>query len=98
MEKDKRITIRLSKDEYITLKEEADNEGMTTSDYSRNMLFRDNKNNVLQNLYYEGQIDLQSIKKELIHLENCIEKLPQIRKNNREYIKERIENIWLMLK
>lgn len=93
MEKEKRITIRLSEKEYNILKEDAHKDGITISNYIRNKLFC--YDNVLQNMYYMGQVDLQNIKKELIMMESYIEGLPQSKGDIKEYIKERIEKYGL---
>lgn len=98
MVKEKRITIRLSDNEYMNLKEESNKKGMTISDYLRNRLFNERKTNEPQSLYDKQQTDLQDLKIELLNLRYFIERLPNIKKSNREYMEERIENIWLMLK
>lgn len=94
MEKDERVTIRFSKEEYSILKENVDKEGITLSNYIRNKVSC--CNNLIQDVD-TGQVNLQNIKKELIIMENYIEGLPQTKGDIKEYIKERIENIWLML-
>ena len=98
MVKERRITIRLSENEYVKLKEETNREGVSVSDYLRNNLFSNRESNVTQIPYYKEHLDLKEIRTELLYLNYCIEKLTNIKMDKREYMKERIENIWLMLK
>jgi len=102
MEKEKRITIRLSQAEYDKIKKEADKTGTTASGYLRGILFKDEGNSIPQKLYYCSQPEklqcTESIRKELVMLEYYTESLRGIKRDDREYMKERIENIWLMLK
>lgn len=60
MEKDERVTIRFSKEEYSILKENVDKEGITLSNYIRNKVSC--CNNLIQDID-TGQVNLQNIKK-----------------------------------
>lgn len=98
MVREKRITIRLSENEYVKLQEEASKKELTISDYLRNNLFNERKINELQSPYYKQQMNLQDLKMELLDLRYFIERLTNVKRSNKEYIEERIENIWHMLK